>query len=281
MDGKDLFLALGQVQDEFITEAETYAGRRVISMHSVRWVGALAACICLLIGWAVAAQWTDNPLQTLFSAGSSNEAALEEATTETAEEAATTEGGYAADIAEAEEETGVDYSESGDSARGALPTEAPEKTENTQYVILAAPFAGAKSDTEVLYDEPQNGRFILDAELKNTLEQCALAEFTGLPRFLVAFDLYRDEVKIDPDSEEYAAEIERLSGLGYAFRTLSVEHRDKSLKVQVCGLLTEEQLADFDASEDYGYFFYFPENEDGTPLDWEDAVDLPGKTQQD
>lgn len=261
MDGKDLFLALGQVQDEFITEAETYAGRRVISMHSVRWIGALAACICLLIGWAVAAQWTDNPLQTLFNTGSSNEAAMDEAATEAAEEAATTEGGYTKDIAEAEEETA-------DAGCGKVTDGAAAK--------IIDHYTGEETAI-YCYGTAENGEWFMDHYLEEMLQA-----HTGEDAyFLVAVELSRDGKVIDADSEEYAAEIERLTGLGYTFRTLSVQHRDKSLQVQVCGLFTEEQLTGFDASGDYGYFFYFPENKDGTPLDWEDAVNLPGKTQQD
>ncbi len=58
MTGKDLFAALSFVRDEYVAEAETACpARRVIPMKTVRWAGALAACVCLLVGWAFAAQW--------------------------------------------------------------------------------------------------------------------------------------------------------------------------------------------------------------------------------
>lgn len=262
MDGKDVFLALGHVREEFVTEAEEYAGRRVISMHTVRWVGALAACVCLLVGWAVAAQWTDNPLSLLSGGGASNDTAKEECTMETAE--AVTEGAIEEDAAEEEAaETGETADNWGSSDIGSSVTIVDHYTGDDKAIYC--------------YSLAENGEWFLDHHLEEMLQT-----HTGEDAyFLVAFYLYRDGEKIDPDSEEYAAEIERLTGLGYTFRTLNVQHRDKSLQVQVCGLFTEEQLTGFDASGDYGYFFCFPENEDGTPLDWEDAVDLPGKTRQD
>ncbi|MBP3704202.1 MAG: hypothetical protein J6I98_01595 [Clostridia bacterium] len=271
MNGKDLFEALNQVDDALVAEAETYAARRVIPMHTVRWIGTLAACVCLLVCWAAAVQW--NPLDALSMGGatetaeSTTAAAMNEGAAQ--EEAVTEEA--TVEEAEAEEEAEVDYSENGASAGGAQ-----EYTEHAQYVILAEALPAAKSETKELYAEPMNGKVILEEELANTLEQCAVTEFTGLPRFLVAFDLYRDGMKIDPDSEEYAAEIERLEALGYTFRALHVQHKNKSVEVQVCGLLSEAQLAQFDASEEYGYFFCFPENEDGTALDWEDEAELCG-----
>ena len=36
-----------------------------------------------------------------------------------------------------------------------------------------------------------------------------------------------------------------------------------------------EQLEQFDALETYGYDFYFPQNADGTPLDWNDPAAEP------
>ena len=43
----------------------------------------------------------------------------------------------------------------------------------------------------------------------------------------------------------------------------------------LCGLFTAEQLEQFDALETYGYDFYFPQNADGTPLDWNDPAAEP------
>ena len=46
MTGKDLFAALSFVRDEYVAEAATACpARRVIPMKTVRWAGALAACV--------------------------------------------------------------------------------------------------------------------------------------------------------------------------------------------------------------------------------------------
>src|SRR5699024_3151445 len=51
MTGKDLFAALSFVDDALILEAEeAKPARRAVSMQAVRWVGALAACVCVLVG---------------------------------------------------------------------------------------------------------------------------------------------------------------------------------------------------------------------------------------
>lgn len=276
MDGKDLFTALNHVEDALVAEAETYTARKVISLRTVRWVGALAACICLLLGWAVAVR--------LMPFGGQGEAARDMTTAETATEGAmngaVTEEAAPEEVEteEAESETAQAETETGTGAESAEDTEAEEKAEEetAKYVILADAFPALRSEEGVRHAAPLNGTFILDEELKKTVEQCALTQMDGVPRFLVAFDLYHDGQRIDPESAEYAEEIARLEMLGYTFRTLAVQHGDKSVKVRVCGLLSEGQLGQFAAAEDYGYFLYFPENEDGTPLDWDNTVKLSG-----
>ena len=276
MNGKDLFAALNHVEDAFVAEAEAYTARKVIPLHTVRWVGALAACICLLLGWAVAVQ--------LMPFGGLGEVARDTTTAETVTEGAmngaVTEEAAPEEVKteEAESETAAE-TETGTGAENAEDTEAEEKAETEEtakYVILADAFPMFRSEEEILYAATLNGTFLLDEELKKTVEQCALTQMDGVPRFLVAFDLYRDGQRIDPESAEYAEEIARLEALGYTFRTLAVQHRDKSVKVRVCGLLSEGQLEQFAATKDYGYFLYFPENEDGTPLDWENTAELCG-----
>lgn len=277
MNGKDLFAALNHVEDALVAEAETYTARKVIPLRTVRWVSTLAACICLLIGWAVAVR--------LMPFGGMEEAAKDMTTAETVTEGAmngaVTEEAAPEEVEteEAESETAQAETETGTGAESAEDTKAEEKeeTEETaEYVILADAFPAFKSEGEVRHAAPLNGTYLLDEELKKTVEQCALTNMVGLPRFLVTFDLYRDGQRIDPESAEYAEEVARLEALGYTFRTLAVQHGDKSVKVRVCGLLSEGQLGQFAATEDYGYFLYFPENEDGTPLDWENTAELCG-----
>ena len=53
MTGKDLFASLNYVDDALIEEAETYAPARILPLTAVRRFGALAACVCVLVGLAV------------------------------------------------------------------------------------------------------------------------------------------------------------------------------------------------------------------------------------
>ena len=113
MTGKDLFAALNFVRDEYVAEAEAEKpARRVIPMKTVRWAGALAACVCLLVGWAFAAQWM--------------QAEADLKTSETAAEssaAATTEGAFDGGVAE-------------DNAAGSLEEKYEEShAESTEYAL--------------------------------------------------------------------------------------------------------------------------------------------------
>lgn len=270
MDGKDLFLALNGVEDELITEADAYAVHRVIPLQLKRFGGALAACICLLLGWAVFARFDLKADNTMLGRGTetaATEGAAEEAGTE---EAVVTE--ETVEEAEAEREESVEE-KSEDVAHG-TPLFVGE--DGVVYCVIAEAFPFVAHDEGNLKDVPQGGACLVAEELKKTAEQTALTQMNGVPRFLVAFDLYRDGEKIDPDSAEYAAEVQRLSALGYEFRTLQVEKRDRSVKVQTCALMTGGLLREKDLSAEYGYYLYFPENENGTPLDWNDEAELCG-----
>ena len=234
MNGQELFAALGCVDDELVAEAENYTTRKVIPFSVRRFGGALAACICLLIGWAIFAQ------SGLKSAEIAKDSNTKEMTTE---------------------ETVI---ENGSAANG------------TGYMIIAqAPpiFQRYKATPDTGLT---NGTLVVSEDLQKTVDQTAYAQLTGTPRFLVAFDLYRDGEKIDPNSGEYAKEVQRLTELGYEFRTLYVKQRDKSVKVQTCALMTTKLLQEKDLSAEYGYFLYFPENEDGTALDWNNVAKLSG-----
>jgi hypothetical protein len=248
MNGQELFAALGCVDDELVAEAENYTARKVIPFSVRRFGGALAACICLLIGWAIFAQ------SGLKSAEIAKDSNTKEMTTEAAVEETETE----------EMETEETVIETGSAANG------------TGYMIIAqAPpiFQRYKATPDTGLT---NGTLVVSEDLQKTVDQTAYSNFVGTPRFLVAFDLYRDGEKIDPNSGEYAKEVQRLTELGYEFRTLYVKQRDKSVKVQTCALMTTKLLQEKDLSAEYGYFLYFPENENGTALDWNNVAKLSG-----
>lgn len=100
----------------------------------------------------------------------------------------------------------------------------------------------------------------------------ARAHYAGRDvQFLLAFDLFKGEdgnVRVSP--EELSAEYQRLADLGYQFYEAEAwTYRgagDKEYYTVVVGLFTEEQLAAFPASPDYGYAFHFVHNGDSSAI---------------
>lgn len=107
----------------------------------------------------------------------------------------------------------------------------------------------------------------------------ARKEYAGKDvKFLLAFDIFNDG-ETEMTDEELNAEYQRLADLGY--KLYYVEDHwtyygkgEKKYIPIVVGLFTEEQLANFDANEKYGYSFHFQTNGDGSPIevDEENAV---------
>lgn len=56
MTGIDLFKALGGVKEEYIAEADGSRKLPRVNKVTLQWCAALAACVCLLIGWGFIAQ---------------------------------------------------------------------------------------------------------------------------------------------------------------------------------------------------------------------------------
>lgn len=100
----------------------------------------------------------------------------------------------------------------------------------------------------------------------------ARAHYAGRDvQFLLAFDLFKGEggrEKVSP--EELSAEYQRLTDLGYQFYEVEAwtyqEMMEKKYYTVVVGLFTEEQLAAFPASPDYGYAFHFVRNGDSSAI---------------
>lgn len=91
MTGKDLFAALSYVDDALILEAEeAKPARRAFPAQAVRWGAALAACVCLLVGWAFAAERLRYAGSTSNETAGAAEGAVQEAggMPETAEDSA-------------------------------------------------------------------------------------------------------------------------------------------------------------------------------------------------
>ena len=56
MTGIDLFRALGGVKEEYIAEADDSRKLPHVKNVTLQWCAALAACVCLLLGWGFIAQ---------------------------------------------------------------------------------------------------------------------------------------------------------------------------------------------------------------------------------
>lgn len=232
MTGKDLFAALSFVDDALILEAEeAKPARRTFPAQAVHWGAALAACVCLLVGWAFAAE------RLRYAGSTSNE------TAGAAEGAVQEAGGMP--------ETAEDSADAGFSGK------------------IIDRYLG-ENEMATCYAAPQNGTWTIEQPLQDMLDRFAGEDV----RFLVAFDLFAEETRIDPADDAYAREAERLAAAGYDLRILPQESAAGET-MRVCGLFTAEQLEQFDAAGAYGYDFYFPKNADGTPLDWNEPAGEP------
>ncbi len=234
MTGKDLFAALSFVDDALILEAEeAKPARRVVSMQAVRWVGALAACVCVLVSWAFAADLLNRADSTAGGAAGMADSAVQTADGESAE----------AGAAEGAADAGAAYGgEIIDGYRG-------------------------EDEVATCYAAPQDGTWTIEQPLQDMLDSFAGEDV----RFLVTFELFSDETHIDRTDAAYIEEAQRLAAAGYDLRLLPQQTADGAAQC-LCGLFTAEQLEQFDALETYGYDFYFPQNADGTPLDWNDPA---------
>lgn len=237
MTGKDLFAALSFVDDALILEAEeAKPARRVVSMQAVRRVGALAACVCVLVGWAFAADLLNRADSTAGEAASMADSAVQTADGESAE----------AGAAEGAADAGAAYGgEIIDGYRGG-------------------------DEVATCYAAPQDGTWTIEQPLQDMLDSFAGEDV----RFLVTFELFAGETHIDRTDAAYIEEAQRLAAAGYDLRLLPQRTADGAAQC-LCGLFTAEQLEQFDALETYGYDFYFPQNADGTPLDWNDPAAAP------
>lgn len=287
MTGKDLFASLNFVDDELIEEAESYAPARILPMRAIRRAGALAACVCLIVCLAVLVR------SGVFLSGSAAPESMMDASKEMyQEDACVTEEAVeeetaAGEAAPAEMEEAVEKIE--DTAESEMADGAPEAerpAEDAAYYIINE---ADSPEGDTMISQPENGEWACEFGLRKQIMDVlrmqitpSIAGGTGKEaRFLAAFRLIKDGKPVDPDSAEYLEEVQRLTELGYEFRALRRDGRRKESKVLICGLFTAEQLdefsaREFDASTEYGYIFYFPENKDGTPLDWEDYDELCG-----
>ena len=142
---------------------------------------------------------------------------------------------------------------------------------NNSGKIIANYKMGEIVDTQYPIPQPSECIFFYEVEQ-------ARKEYAGKDvQFLVAFTVYNGNDVLS--GEELEAEYQRLADLGY--KLYYVEDHwtyygkgEKKYIPIVIGLFTEDQFANFEANEKYGYSFYFQTNGDGSaiPIDEKDAI---------
>ena len=142
---------------------------------------------------------------------------------------------------------------------------------NNDGKIIANYKTGEMVDSQ--YPIPTAGECIFFYEVEQARKEYAGKEV----QFLVAFKVYIGNDVLE--GEELEAEYQRLADLGYKLYHVEDHWTYRAGGVKeyipiVVGLFTEDQLANFEANEMYGYSFYFESNGDGSsiPVDEKDAI---------
>ena len=130
--------------------------------------------------------------------------------------------------------------------------------------------AGYKTDSlsDVKYMIPELGKYYCYVEVNEARKEYADKDVT----FLLAFDVFNANDKEKMTIEERTEEYQRLADLGYKLYYVE-DHwtyygdNQKKYTPVVVGLFTEEELNNFNASENYGYAFHFVTNGDGSSIE--------------
>ncbi len=121
--------------------------------------------------------------------------------------------------------------------------------------------------TDSNYRYPLPGECIFFREVEDARKEYAHKNV----KFLLAFDVFNSESN-KLEGEELKNEYQRLADLGYKLYYVEDHwtYRGKGEKEYipiVVGLFTEEQLANFNANEKYGYWFSFRTNGDSSSIE--------------
>lgn len=127
--------------------------------------------------------------------------------------------------------------------------------------------SGYPSAASGCYVVPQPGEYFCFVDVDEAREHYAGRDVS----FLLAFNLFKGgDVDERISAEELSAEYQRLTELGFQFYEMEVwTYRDameKEYYTAVVGVFTEEDLAAFPASPEYGYTFHFVYNGDHSSL---------------
>lgn len=127
--------------------------------------------------------------------------------------------------------------------------------------MIVSQYQAGSSDS---YPIPSAGQIIFESAVKEAREKYLGKDVT----YLLAFNIYEDEKILS--SEKQAEEYQRLISEGYELYT--AEHwtyqgeGEKKYSSVVVGYFTENQLSLFKSNFQYGYFFYFVTNGDGSGI---------------
>ena len=142
---------------------------------------------------------------------------------------------------------------------------------NTDGKIIANYKTGEMVDAQ--YPIPVAGECIFFYEVEQARKEYAGKEV----QFLVSFKIYNGNDVLEGEALE--AEYQRLADLGYKLYHVEDHWTYRAGGVKeyipiVVGLFTEEQFANFEANEMYGYTFCFETNGDGSAItvDEENAI---------
>ena len=142
---------------------------------------------------------------------------------------------------------------------------------NNDGKIIANYKTGEMVDAQ--YPIPAAGECIFFYEVEQARKEYAGKEV----QFLVSFKIYNGNDLLE--GEELEAEYQRLADFGYKLYHVEDHWTYRAGGVKeyipiVVGLFTEDQLANFEANEMYGYTFCFESNGDGSEItvDEENAI---------
>lgn len=235
MKGEKIYIALGSADDELLERY--YEGTKRKKKRNI-WIkyGAMAACLCIVVAGAFAlnAQFGRNET----ASGQSGNEPIPGGTTENYSNSPIT-----------------NQREVGSTGTG----QQVYKADGTVVSSFASKSSGK-------YAAPQNGTWFCFVEVKDALEKYAGDNVT----YFLAIDVFSDFKRLDVQSKELTAELERLSELGYhvgyAKAWMYPGQGERVPYTYVAGYFTAEELEKFAASADYGYAFHFTVNGDGSPV---------------
>lgn len=133
--------------------------------------------------------------------------------------------------------------------------------------------SGYPGNTGSQYTVPRPGEYFCSVDVQEAREHYAGKDVV----FVLAFELFKDgSVQPGVTEEERRAEYRRLAELGFTLCEAEAwtyrGEGEREYYTVVVGAFTEEQLAGFPVSPEYGYHFHFVYNGDHSSLDGDQLI---------